>query len=502
MTLKCIILFITALLLFISGCGGGTNSSTSPQIPSVTTDTGSLEMQINWPEKEEGLSAQLIPSDTVKIEITITGPNISPPIIVYLSKGEKSKIIQDIPAGEVQIEFKALDANGKILAHRITHVKVIAGQSVSVNVILGITLFSTGFVPSSITLNIGDILYFVNNDTVPHTICLTGLSNSGPIPPGGEYCFNCSSNSGKYYTFTCDGFSCNITVTGGAEPTPDSPAPGPTNTPTPTPTPTNTPTPTPTNTPTPTPTGYIIPEMVTIPSGNFPVCIGQGAADPNYPGTSVTGFLMGKYEVTNHEYKYFQDSVGGHWGGSGSIPDDNYPVVYVSFNDAAAYCNWLSDRVSLNHCYTIDGSGNVTNVDTSQNGYRLPDDIEWEYACRAGTGTDYFWGENYTVDNMSPGNIDSYCWYYYNSGTTAPGVSPPIGNQSHLVTSLSPNTWGLYHMSGNVWEWDNMLLIGSSRVIRGCSWGSPGNGCQSGYRNCATPDFRTDFGGFRVVRTP
>jgi len=234
MTSKCIILFITALLLFISGCGGGTNSSTGPQIPSVTPDTGSLEMQMNWPEKEEGLSAQLIPADTVKIEITITGVNISPPVTVYLLKGVNSTTISDIPAGEVQIEFKALDANGKVLAHRITHVKVIAGQSVSVNVILGITLLSTGFVPSSITLNTGDILYFVNNDTVPHTICLTGLSNSGPIPPGGEYSFNCGSKPGKNYTFTSDGFSCYITVTGGIDPTPYSPGiPTPTNTPAP-----------------------------------------------------------------------------------------------------------------------------------------------------------------------------------------------------------------------------------------------------------------------------
>jgi len=208
--------FITVLCLIISGCGGGSSNTVVSQIPPVSPSTGSLEVKANWPE--EGLSAQLIPEDTVKIEIVITG--IPSPITVTLPEGVNSKTITDIPAGDVQLEFKALDANGKILAHRITGVKVISGQTVSVNVILGITILSTGFVPSSITVNVGDVLYFVNNDNVPHTLVLEGLTNSGPVPPGGEYAFYFTGKPSKNYSFTCDRYSCTVTVTGGADPVP------------------------------------------------------------------------------------------------------------------------------------------------------------------------------------------------------------------------------------------------------------------------------------------
>ena len=188
-------------------------------------------------------------------------------------------------------------------------------------------------------------------------------------------------------------------------------------------------------------------------------------------------FYMGKYEVTNKEYELFDSGHSGNW----SNPD--YPVETVSWYDACDYCNWLSSQHGFTQVY--DGS---YNINYSADGYRLPDEDEWEFACRAGSTTDFFWGENYTDPNMSPGEIDFYCWYEYNSGA-----------QPHEVTTLSPNPIGLYHMSGNVWEWCNDLST-DARVMRGGSWFPEAVYCQSSYSFLEGPDNLISDIGFRLVR--
>ena len=222
----------------------------------------------------------------------------------------------------------------------------------------------------------------------------------------------------------------------------------------------------------------VILEMILIESGTYP------AGSDNYiEGTAVNAFYIGKYEVTNAEYEMYDSAHSGSWS------DSDYPVETVSWYDAATYCNWLSGQHGLELCYTDENpvDGNLDTVDTSKNGYRLPDDIEWEYACRAGTSTDYFWEEDYPLPTSS--QIDQYCWYSANS------IAHP-----HEVTSLNPNLRGLYHMSGNVWEWCNDSL-GTTRVFRGGSCENDVNYCRSSVRFNGDPTNFSPLIGFRLCRS-
>lgn len=502
-------LFVTVLFLNISGCGGGSSNTVVSQIPSMSPSIGSIEMKVNWPE--EGLSAQLIPSDTVKIDIVITG--IPTPITVTLLKGETSKTITDIPAGEVQLEFKALDANGKILSHRITIVKVVAGQIVSVNVILGITILSTGFVPSAITVNVGDVLYFVNNDTVPHVVSLTGLTNSGPISPGSQYAFDFTGKPYKNYSFTCDSFRCSVTVTGGVDPLP----------------------------PTEVPTGFTSSLQMVLLQGRQQFGMEDGGNDPNSSyQVKVSPYYICKYELTNSDYVKFLNENGNQteggvtwvnivadaWCGiQGSGPYtvvsgyENRPVVYVSWYGAVAYCNWLSEKDGLLKCYgepvsyPSDGSvrwgTNGANFHREYNGYRLPTEAEWEYACRGGdTSLPNFYKNYYWGDSLDATIGINKCWYE--------GLSPSPTNHTNVGYGGSHPT-GLYDMSGNVLEWCTDWLgwpyptgtytdyrgpdSGSYRIYRGGSWLDNASGCQSAFRNYTTPDDCISMLGFRPVRT-
>jgi formylglycine-generating enzyme required for sulfatase activity/DNA-directed RNA polymerase subunit RPC12/RpoP len=225
----------------------------------------------------------------------------------------------------------------------------------------------------------------------------------------------------------------------------------------------------PENTPITSINSFIEPDMVYIASGTFEMGSNNGDKDEK-PVHSVTvnRFYMGKYEITNKEYCIYDSSHDN--------PGDNLPVVNVSWNDAAGYCKWL--------------------IDITGKAYRLPTEAEWEYACRAGTTTEYFWG-----DKMD----DSYCWYNGNSG-----------GKVHQVGKKLPNAFGLYDMSGNVCEWCSDwygdystksvidpigLLQGSFRVLRGGSWNCNTYGCRLDYRNHSNPNSKRNYIGFRLVRS-
>ena len=231
-------------------------------------------------------------------------------------------------------------------------------------------------------------------------------------------------------------------------------------------------------------TGLTI-DMVCIPSGSFMqgAYSGEVGASPSeYPQHLVTldyGFWLGKYEVTQAQWEAIAGSWSFYFDGH---PD--YPAESVSWND-----------ITNTFLQTI-------NSQTGSNVWRLPSESEWEYACRAGTTTRYYWG-----DDPSYTQIGTYAWYGSNSGNT-----------THTVGTRQPNAWGLYDMSGNVWEWcedcwhsnytgaptngDPWLSSSSSyRVLRGGSWIDDGDFCRSAYRGSYYPSDRGNYYGFRLVRS-
>jgi formylglycine-generating enzyme required for sulfatase activity len=216
----------------------------------------------------------------------------------------------------------------------------------------------------------------------------------------------------------------------------------------------------------------------------------------------VSSFYMGKYEVTQKEYQEIMGTNPSYFKG------DNLPVEQVSWFDAVEYCNKRSQKEGLPPAYTISGSADNRTVtwNRNANGYRLPTEAEWEYACRAGTTTPFNTG-NITTTNQANYNGN----YPYNNN--AKGI---YRQKTTDVGSFTPNAWGLYDMHGNVYEWcwdwygdytseaqANPVgaVSGSFRVIRGGSWVSFWRTLRSANRGFDTPSYRDFDGGFRLVRS-
>ncbi len=198
------------------------------------------------------------------------------------------------------------------------------------------------------------------------------------------------------------------------------------------------------------------------------------------------------------------DLPGANWQEPGFKQTSKDPVVCVSYYDALAYVNWL----------------NATTPDEPELGgkprYVLPTESQWEYACRAGTTTEYFWG-----DDMSQGGK------YLNAAdaTGGPGgqtwSSAFPFNDGYAATSpagsFEPNAWGLYDMLGNVWEWcadrfevygpnpvidPQGALVGEYRVLRGGGWDAAPAAARCAYRGANLPTACNSNYGFRVAIIP
>ncbi|MDR3333489.1 MAG: formylglycine-generating enzyme family protein [Treponema sp.] len=216
---------------------------------------------------------------------------------------------------------------------------------------------------------------------------------------------------------------------------------------------------------------------------------------------TVSSFFMGKYEVTQREYQAVMGTNPSFFKG------DNLPVEKVSWFEAVEYCNARSRKEGLTPAYTISGSGDSRTVTWNRNvnGYRLPTEAEWEYACRAGTTTPFSTGSNITTNQA---NYDGNNPYNGNAKGT-------YREKTTAVDSFAANVWGLYDMHGNVWEWcwdwygsyssgaqtDPVgASSGTYRVLRGGSWYFNGRNLRSAFRDFDTPSARGSDLGFRLAR--
>jgi formylglycine-generating enzyme required for sulfatase activity len=190
----------------------------------------------------------------------------------------------------------------------------------------------------------------------------------------------------------------------------------------------------------------------------------------------IKSFFLAKYPVTQDMYSAIVQAA------SPSFAGDQNPVENVSWNEAIYFCNLLSQKSGLSECYSISNNGMDVICDFESDGYRLPTEAEWEYACRAET-TEVRYGE-----------IDKIAWYKENSG-----------GKTHEVGKKEPNAWGLYDMLGNVWEWCwdvyDEKVYGSYRVFRGGGWYDPARGCLAPNRRRSHPTFGIDDLGFRLAKS-
>jgi uncharacterized protein YjdB len=214
---------------------------------------------------------------------------------------------------------------------------------------------------------------------------------------------------------------------------------------------------------------------------------------------TLSSFYMGKYQVTQAEYEAVMGTNPSYFKGS------NRPVEQVSWYDAVEFCNRLSQQEGLTPAYS--GSGSNITCNWSANGYRLPTEAEWEYACRAGTTTPFNTGNNITTSQT---NYNGNYPYNNNAKGIYRETTTPVG-------SFASNSWGLYDMHGNVyewcWDWYGSYSSGAQtnprgpvsgayliRVIRGGSWYDPGRVLRSAYRYNIDPSHKDISLGFRLAR--
>ena len=282
-------------------------------------------------------------------------------------------------------------------------------------------------------------------------------------------------------------------------------------------------------------TNFVGMKLVRIPAGEFlmgsPVAmvtladeLGPVARDIQHRVRITKPFYLGMHEVTVWQFRLFVDDTGYktdaekdgwrwnefmgefdfrdpkvNWRNPNFTQNDSHPVVNVSWNDAVAFCRWLSRKEGQT--------------------YRLPSEAEWEYACRAGTSTRFAFGG--TLSSNTDANFTGQ-FTAKNRFNPFPTKRGPYLRQTAPVGSYRANAWGLFDMHGNVWEWcqdwyDEQYYVvsalddptgptesipGYGRVRRGGGWNGHSFCCQSTYRNYHLPDHRFHNLGFRVALVP
>ncbi|MDT4331008.1 SUMF1/EgtB/PvdO family nonheme iron enzyme [Methylomonas sp. MED-D] len=228
------------------------------------------------------------------------------------------------------------------------------------------------------------------------------------------------------------------------------------------------------------PDWVIEPEMIAIPAGSF--AMGGDQYDNEKPIHTVTfakPFKLGKYPVTFAEYDVFVEQTARVKPEDEGWGRGRRPAINVTWQDAVDYAVWLRE--------------------TTGKAYRLPSEAEWEYACRAGAQSEFFWGDD-------AGLAKHYAWFDQNAAGTTQEVGLKLAN-----------LFGLYDMAGNVWEWlqdgwyedyqgapnDGSARIGGyggRRVIRSGSCGNSSAALRSAHRLWSSPEYRFNFLGFRLAQ--
>ncbi len=271
-------------------------------------------------------------------------------------------------------------------------------------------------------------------------------------------------------------------------------------------------------------------EFVLIPAGEFmmgtPESETERHDDEQQHRVRITKpFYLGKHEVTVGQFRRFvtevgyttepeKDGEGGYgynatekksegrdpkynWKDTGFAQTEEHPVVNITWNDATAFCQWLSRKEGKT--------------------YRLPTEAEWEYACRAGTSTKYHFGNDSEMLAQYGNVADASAKHTFSTGTTIAAddsytFTAPVGR-------FKANPFGVHDMHGNLWEWcqdwyDKDYYAGSStddpggpssgeyRIVRGGSWNFNAWDNRAGNRFRLAPDDRHLYYGFRLARTP
>ena len=239
-------------------------------------------------------------------------------------------------------------------------------------------------------------------------------------------------------------------------------------------------------------------------SAPFNMVLVQGGTLAMSMGTvTVDSFEIGTHEVTWGQWKTVRSVAianGYDIGSRGQGCADDHPVRSVNWYDVIKWSNAKSQMEGRTPVYSYNGfvykSGEPDHTAIEQNlaanGYRLPQEAEWEFAARGGTQTS---GYTYSGSN----DLNAVGWFWDNSGGAACPLSSDRGTWP--VGQKAANELGLYDMSGNVWEWC-WDQSSSSRHIRGGGWSSYTSNCTVSYRGILNPDGRNNTYGFRPARTP
>jgi formylglycine-generating enzyme required for sulfatase activity len=235
-------------------------------------------------------------------------------------------------------------------------------------------------------------------------------------------------------------------------------------------------------------------EMVLVPTGTFTMGDSAGRPDETAHKVSFSSFYLDRYPVTQELYAKLMGV------NPSKRKDPKNPVERTQWTDAVRFCNRCSELEGLKPCYDL-----VTwTCDFGADGYRLPTEAEWEYACRAGGAGRYSFGDDES-------ELPSYAW-----------LKPHSQGKPHPVGQKRPNRWGLYDMHGNVWQWCQDWYgadyytqaptqdprgppAGKMRVLRGGAWDSSPGQCRAAYRHKEFPVysdacFGADSYGFRRAR--